>query len=449
MIVRSDVEASNLFAAKLKFPADLLQVKSINTSTTATNFIKNWIENTFDNTAGVISVVGGVPSPGYQTIPNQLPGQMMEIDFTAKKAGVANITFTPDASIYRNSDSTNILFLRRDFSVKIENPATPTPTGAPVSAFGKAITFKNPDGKGSNRIELLNQDVIGLNQLNKITAEAWIKPVVNTDGVILMKLKGSGNNPGEYQYFISLQKPGNVVFCVSVTSTARIMCAGGAPELGASYKGSGWYHVAMVFDQGTFRTFINGKLTATQGPIAGALLDNSSQGTLYIGGTPDNISGLGTAYKGFNGDIDEIRFSNNARYAGDFTPPATPFVEDANTLALWHYDGNFADQINRKTGQTFGSVPFADSTIGVVPSTPTPTPTPAGMKGDVNGDGKITLVDMSALLSRWAKTGAEAGKADINLDGVVNTFDYSLLLQILIQNGVIKGAADLPASLQR
>jgi hypothetical protein len=37
--------------------------------------------------------------------------------------------------------------------------------------------------------------------------------------------------------------------------------------------------------------------------------------------------------------MDEIRFSNSARYTADYTPPTAPFTNDANTLLLIHGDG--------------------------------------------------------------------------------------------------------------
>jgi Bacterial Ig-like domain (group 3) len=36
--------------------------------------------------------------------------------------------------------------------------------------------------------------------------------------------------------------------------------------------------------------------------------------------------------------MDEFRISNDVRYSSNFTVPSDPFVCDANTLALWHFD---------------------------------------------------------------------------------------------------------------
>ncbi len=77
----------------------------------------------------------------------------------------------------------------------------------------------------------------------------------------------------------------------------------------------------------------------------------------------------------------------------------------------------------------------------IPPSTETASPQPsiipvAGMKGDVNGDGKVNLIDMSKMLSLFGKTGQSA--ADINGDGIINTIDVLTLRLILIENGIIR-----------
>ena len=48
----------------------------------------------------------------------------------------------------------------------------------------------------------------------------------------------------------------------------------------------------------------------------------------------------------------------------------------------------------------------------------------SGAKGDLNGDGKINLIDFSIMLTQWQK----GGSADLNCDGSVNLADFSILL---------------------
>jgi hypothetical protein len=87
-----------------------------------------------------------------------------------------------------------------------------------------------------------------------------------------------------------------------------------------------WYHIAVVYSGGTATVYVNGAPGASATNVG-----TISQGPwLRLGG----LSGVPF----FNGRLDEIRISNVIRYSQTFTPPAAPFVVDANTLALYHLD---------------------------------------------------------------------------------------------------------------
>jgi hypothetical protein len=47
--------------------------------------------------------------------------------------------------------------------------------------------------------------------------------------------------------------------------------------------------------------------------------------------------------------------------------------------------------------------------------------------GDVNGDGHVTIIDLSTVLTNYAKSGTRA-QGDLNGDGVVNIVDLSTVL---------------------
>jgi hypothetical protein len=51
--------------------------------------------------------------------------------------------------------------------------------------------------------------------------------------------------------------------------------------------------------------------------------------------------------------------------------------------------------------------------------------TSSGIVGDVNGNGKVDVFDLSAMLTGWNSATANL---DLNHDGVVNVFDLSLML---------------------
>jgi hypothetical protein len=48
----------------------------------------------------------------------------------------------------------------------------------------------------------------------------------------------------------------------------------------------------------------------------------------------------------FSGVVDEFRYSNNARYTGAFTPSASAFTSDANTMLLAHLDSVVSTSAN-------------------------------------------------------------------------------------------------------
>lgn len=59
-----------------------------------------------------------------------------------------------------------------------------------------------------------------------------------------------------------------------------------------------------------------------------------------------------------------------------------------------------------------------------------------GGNGDVNGDGKLTTVDI-ALLKRWLAFGTNFdattySRADVNGDGLVNTLDVDLMRKVVL-----------------
>lgn len=97
-----------------------------------------------------------------------------------------------------------------------------------------------------------------------------------------------------------------------------------------------WYHIAIVRNSGTITLYQDGVANGTTYSDSTAIAPTGSPafkiGTQNLG---DNLGS--TAY------LDEIRYSNNARYTANFTPSTTQFSSDANTLLLLHFDANLTD----------------------------------------------------------------------------------------------------------
>ena len=90
-----------------------------------------------------------------------------------------------------------------------------------------------------------------------------------------------------------------------------------------------WYHVALVRNGNTKYVYVDGSQVAS---VDNTGLTEQFWDFIYIG----SLYGAG-GY--MDGHIDEFRISDIARYTGSFTPSASAFSNDANTLLLIHCDG--------------------------------------------------------------------------------------------------------------
>ena len=123
-------------------------------------------------------------------------------------------------------------------------------------------------------------------------------------------------------------------------------------------------------DQIYFRTANNGTLTFLRGIDATSSIStntwhhiagvkNGDEVYLFVDGSLKDIKPYNNDYNPGNGDwtinhhtwasgssnrsdgqIDEVRISNIARYVNDFNIPIYKFNPDINTVALWHFDEN-------------------------------------------------------------------------------------------------------------
>ena len=218
VMVKSDKDPANLFVAKLKFPTDLLQAKAIDQKEASSSgfiknwFISNWVENTIDNNVGSVSLVGGVPNPGFQTSTESSGSAMADVIFKTKGPGEAKITFDDTSAIYRNFDNSNILGEKNGVTVKIvgmvpiasasaiptqeitptsKPKVTPTPTPA-----GALLGDVNMDGK----VDLQDLSAM-LTEWGKSGLEApWAD--LNKDGLI---------NSFDYSQLLKILKDSGVI----------------------------------------------------------------------------------------------------------------------------------------------------------------------------------------------------------------------------------------------
>lgn len=137
LLVKTDTDPLNLVSARLKFPADILQVESVEKADKSV--VKSWVENNFDNTTGEINLTGGIPNPGFKNEPKQA-GLFSRIIFKAKPATAGKsvkLEFQEEGTaLYSNVTSQAIpQVIKRSLRVDIVDkvPNSPQPSSSEVS----------------------------------------------------------------------------------------------------------------------------------------------------------------------------------------------------------------------------------------------------------------------------------------------------------------------------
>ena len=197
---------------------------------------------------------------------------------------------------------------------------------------------------------------------------------------------GDGEN-GDYGVSLA---GGRIAFGVGKGAEIETIC--GSTDLADSQ----WHHVAVVRgSSGTMKIFVDGVLEGSGTGPAGDItyLDDRSTSWdndpfLVIGAEKNDLDNA--LYPSYSGWLDEIRLSNVGRYDTNFTPLASRFITDANTVALFHLNEGFGNHIGDSSGaaggpsdgvRSYGGVQngpeWTDDTFWYVPPpTPTPTNTP-------------------------------------------------------------------------
>lgn len=144
--------------------------------------------------------------------------------------------------------------------------------------------------------------------------------------------------PGDHgDWGVSIDSDGFLMFGVHNGTDGATTCGRTNIEDGL------WHHVALSRrpSDGLFSLWVDGvPESSTFGPLGDISYRNGRSGApndpfLVIGAEKHDA---GPAYPSFSGWIDELRVSTVARYAGTFLPPSQPFLTDASTAAIYHFD---------------------------------------------------------------------------------------------------------------
>lgn len=266
-------------------------------------------------------------------------------------------------------------------------PTDPEPTSVPepVNPWGEALSF---DGKvaGQNppsytwKSEYVHVPYDTRMNLasNNVTAEAWIKPnipiaagyhyrIIDNTYKLTMDARPNGSNIS-YRYYFDVQSATNGCGRTVVYShDANWYPWNGSNVVEKTVSPTEfvkWKHIAGVLQNGNLHIYENGVRLNSYN--IGMTVCNAGR-QLYVGvGDNGPMWGAPWYYDFFQGIIDEVRVSTNARYTANFIPPTLPFTTDANTLMLLHFDGNTNDaSANAFTGTRIGDVPFVNSNVSL------------------------------------------------------------------------------------
>ena len=157
---------------------------------------------------------------------------------------------------------------------------------------------------------------------NDITIEFWVRHAAINDQQVYCDFRTGSNN--------------HFIFYVRSDNKLELYDGGSTYTSVVTMAANTWYHLAISRSGTSLKVYRDGT-EVISGSNSRSLSDNSS---IAIGSSYDFFS-----TNSMNGHMDEVRVSNTARYTAGFTPSATAFTNDVNTLLLLHCNGTDATTV--------------------------------------------------------------------------------------------------------
>ena len=241
---------------------------------------------------------------------------------------------------------------------------------APAAAEGPGFALRC-FGTGSGDIDRvkIQVDVVGesstpttpVNVGNAdFTIELWMRPIGTNNGTVSAGPSNGWINGnifidhdrfGQNRSFGASLGSGQVCFgIIGADDAQRTIC--GTTDI----RDGAWHHVAITRQRsdGALAVYVDGAQEATASAANGpdgdvSYPDDATPCSNCCGGGNCNFSDpylvlcaekhdAGGSFPSFSGQIDELRVSSSIRYTGTFTRPSAPFIPDASTIALYHFD---------------------------------------------------------------------------------------------------------------
>lgn len=170
-----------------------------------------------------------------------------------------------------------------------------------------------------------------------LTVECWFK-TTGEAGILEPIVSAWDDSAGDFEIELDSRNNRQANFYIDTSN--------GFPPIngGPSLNDGNWHHVALVWDGATLTGYVDGSSV-----VSTAIGGNLSGGHLDI-----NI-GRDSEGRYFPGVIDEVRISNIARYATNFTP-RTNFSADPNTVAYWKFNEGTGTSVGDQTGNHNGTL---------------------------------------------------------------------------------------------
>ena len=266
------------------------------------------------------------------------------------------------SSLTRNPDGN---FLAQDPFVLhtsvSETAYSPAQTVDALNSLDDFVNVPHPWGTGHalhftwwerDRVEIRDAAALFPLQMDQGTIELWFRPdsvltsdTHDPDWTYLFGKNLGGNNPGDLGLGWRRSEGRLLFFMQDGVNTTDLESSTRVDDV---YYPR-WYHVAVTWNTAdSMRIFVDGtQMAAVQSDVS------------LLGGTMAMAIGNGAEdlwndrYEGFRGMIDEVRVSVVERYTADFELPTEPYVEDALTLALWHFDEGSGETTADASGNGF------------------------------------------------------------------------------------------------
>lgn len=167
--IDSDGVGVNAGQATIRFPKDMLEVKSVDKTDSAFNF---WLEEpSFSNTDGAITFVGGTP---YGISGASI--KVLHITFITKSVGISNLTFADSAITASDGSGTNVLSKSSEAAFTITGETVPAVITPPTQIKREPVSPSGLPLKPSLTIPLYGDSALWHNQSNIFTA-SWTLPL--------------------------------------------------------------------------------------------------------------------------------------------------------------------------------------------------------------------------------------------------------------------------------